>query len=180
MLCMKKLLGEERRAYLLDLLKTTGQAITGTEFAKKTNVSRQVIVNDIALLKARNEPIIATSQGYLYMSIESKQQVFERQIAVHHTADQTEDELNMLVDAGITVKDVTVEHPLYGEITAAIMVKNRFEVQQFLQKSRETNATPLSALTGGSHLHTISAPTEEQLDLAESLLQQKNYLLSNN
>lgn len=86
----------------------------------------------------------------------------------------------MLVDAGITVKDVTVEHPLYGEITAAIMVKNRFEVQQFLQKSRETNATPLSALTGGSHLHTISAPTEEQLDLAESLLQQKNYLLSNN
>jgi len=177
---MKKLLGEERRAFLLDLLKTEGTAITGTEFAKRTNVSRQVIVNDIALLKARNEPIVATSQGYLYFNQQSTVEIYERQIAAFHTSNQTEDELNTLVDAGITVKDVTVEHPVYGEITANIMVKNRYDVQQFMKKLQETNASPLMALTDGAHLHTISAPTETQLDLAEKLLKDKGYLLSNN
>ncbi|WP_397539451.1 transcription repressor NadR [Rummeliibacillus pycnus] len=174
---MKKLLGEERRAFLLDLLKTEGKAITGTEFAQRTNVSRQVIVNDIALLKARNEPIVATSQGYIYFNQKASVQIFERQIAAYHTSDQTEEELNTLVDAGITVKDVTVEHPVYGEITANIMVKNRYDVQQFMNKLQETNASPLMALTDGAHLHTISAPTEAQLDLAEKLLIEKGYLL---
>ncbi|WP_299510982.1 transcription repressor NadR [uncultured Rummeliibacillus sp.] len=178
MLYMKKLLGEERRAFLLNLLKTEETAITGTELAKRASVSRQVIVNDIALLKARNEPIIATSQGYLYFNQHESVQNYERQIAALHTSEQTEDELNTLVDAGITVKDVTVEHPVYGEITANIMVKNRFDVQQFLKKLQETNASPLMALTDGAHLHTISAPSEAQLDLAEKLLKEKGYLLS--
>ncbi len=175
---MKKLLGEERRSFLLDLLKTEETAITGTEFAKRTNVSRQVIVNDIALLKARNEPIIATSQGYLYLNKQPSEQIFERQIAAYHTSAQTEDELNTLVDAGITVKNVTVEHPIYGEITANIMVKNRYDVEQFMKRLQETNASPLMALTDGSHLHTITAPTEAQLDLAEKLLKEKGYLLA--
>lgn len=175
---MKKLLGEERRAFLLDLLKTEGKPITGTEFAKKANVSRQVIVNDIALLKARNEPIVATSQGYLYFCQQENVQNFERQIAAYHSAEQTEDELNTLVDAGITVKNVTIEHPVYGEITANIMVKNRFDVQQFMKKLEDTNASPLMALTAGAHLHTIAAPTEAQLDLAVNLLKEKGYLLS--
>ncbi|MGX9135400.1 3H domain-containing protein [Rummeliibacillus sp. JY-2-4R] len=174
---MKKLLGEERRAFLLNLLKTEGSAITGTEFAKRTNVSRQVIVNDIALLKARNEPIVATSQGYLYLNSQPSVQIFERQIAAYHTQAQTEDELNTLVDAGITVKSVTVEHPVYGEITANIMVKNRYDVEQFMKRLHETNASPLMALTDGAHLHTITAPTEAQLDLAEKLLNEKGYLL---
>lgn len=177
---MKKLLGEDRRTFLLNLLKTEGKAITGTEFAKKANVSRQVIVNDIALLKARNEPIIATSQGYLYLNQQASVETYERQIAACHTAEQTEDELYTLVDAGLTVKDVTVEHPVYGEITANIMVKNRYDVQQFMKKLKETNASPLMALTDGAHLHTILAPTEEQLDIAEKLLKQKGYLLTNN
>ncbi|CAM5389150.1 hypothetical protein LSPH24S_01338 [Lysinibacillus sphaericus] len=64
---MKKMLGEERRLQLLELLKKSNTPITGTDFAKFANVSRQVIVNDMTLLKARNEPIIATSQGYIYM-----------------------------------------------------------------------------------------------------------------
>lgn len=177
---MKKLLGEERRAFLLDLLKTEGKAITGTEFAQRTNVSRQVIVNDIALLKARNEPIVATSQGYIYFNQKASVQIFERQIAANHTSAQTEDELNTLVDAGITVKDVTVEHPVYGEIKANIMVKNRYDVQQFMKKIKETNASPLMTLTDGAHLHTISAPSEAQLDFAVKLLKEKGYLLINN
>ncbi|MHA4790996.1 HTH domain-containing protein, partial [Klebsiella pneumoniae] len=64
----RKLLGEERRALILQWLKENHRPMTGTELANKTNVSRQVIVQDISLLKARNEPIIATSQGYLYLS----------------------------------------------------------------------------------------------------------------
>ena len=77
----KKLLGEEKRSKLLQILKASSTPITGSDLSKQTNVSRQVIVGDITLLKARNEPIIATSQGYLYMHITGQTQLFERTVA---------------------------------------------------------------------------------------------------
>ncbi|MBM7697893.1 transcription repressor NadR [Kurthia huakuii] len=173
---MKKLLGEERRAFLIDLLKNERAAITGTDLAKRSNVSRQVIVNDMALLKARNEPIIATSQGYLYF-VQLQEEVFERQIASQHRADQTEEELILLVDAGVTVKDVTIVHPVYGDLTASIMVSSRFDVTQFLQRMTETAALPLLELTEGAHLHTLSADSEAKLDAAEQQLRKHGFLV---
>ena len=95
---MKKLLGEERRNELLILLKNSAKPITGSELAKHTNVSRQVIVNDINLLKARNEPIIATSQGYLYMKLDEGNSEFERKIVCLHTAEEAADEMLTIVD----------------------------------------------------------------------------------
>ena len=103
---------------------------------RKTNVSRQVIVQDISLLKARNEPIIATAQGYLYLKPQEKQQAFERVIVCQHKPAEVRQELTMLVDHGVTIKDVKVEHPVYGDLTASIMVSNRFDVEQYLQKSK--------------------------------------------
>ncbi len=172
---MKKLLGEERRAFLTDLLKNTQQAITGTDLAKQTNVSRQVIVNDMALLKARNEPIIATSQGYMYLQAE-KDIYFEKQVASHHTEERTEEELQLLVDAGVTVKDVTIVHPVYGDLTASIMVSNRYDVQQFIKKMQATAASPLLSLTEGAHLHTLVADSEEKLNRAIQTLQLNGFL----
>lgn len=174
---MKKVLGDERRALLLDILKSSTEPITGSELASKANVSRQVIVGDITLLKARNEPIIATSQGYLYMHTSSPVVLAERTIACCHLPEETEAELNMLVDQGVTVKDVRIEHPVYGDLTASIMVSNRREVKQFMEKIKTTNAGYLSELTEGIHIHTIAAQSERALDEAEAAMKKVGYLI---
>jgi transcriptional regulator of NAD metabolism len=173
----KKILGEERRSLILQLLKESQVPLTGSDLAARTNVSRQVIVGDITILKAKNEPIIATSQGYIYLKQNSGTAYFQRSVACYHTPDQTEDELNLLVDHGVTVKDVIIEHPVYGDLTASIMVSNRHEVKQFMDKIRSTNASLLSALTEGIHLHTISAQSEETLDQAVEALRKKGLLI---
>ena len=174
---MKKLLGEERRNELLTILKQKREPITGTELAKFANVSRQVIVNDMTLLKARNEPILATSQGYLYMAKDNAEKQVERIIACYHPRDQTKDELLTLVDCGVTVNNVIVQHPIYGEITASIMVSNRHDVENFIHQVEKTNAKNLAELTDGIHLHTITAPTSTILDRAEQLMRKKGYLV---
>jgi uncharacterized protein len=171
-----KILGDERRAYILKLLQESSEPKTGSELASITNVSRQVIVGDITLLKARNEPIIATSQGYLYMHA-SNPAGAERIIACSHGPEKTEEELLLLVDHGVTVKDVKIEHPVYGDLTASIMVSNRYEVKRFMEKIHATNASYLSELTEGIHLHTISAPSEKALDEAEEALRKANFLV---
>lgn len=172
----KKLLGEERRTKVLQLLQQATDPLTGTDLAKVANVSRQVIVNDITLLKARNEPILATSQGYLYLA-EAKPDIATRVIACKHTPEQAQEELFAIVDCGVTVKDVCVEHSVYGEITAAIHVSNRLEVSRFIAKVEEANASYLSNLTGGVHLHTLQAPSEDMLDCAEQALRAKGMLI---
>lgn len=176
---MKKMLGEQRREVLLALLKNSAQPITGTDLAKHTSVSRQVIVNDMNLLKARNEPIIATSQGYVYIQMEQTVQRYSRKIVCAHGPEKTIDEMNMLVDCGVTIENVIVEHPVYGEITASIMVSNRLEVEHFIKRVQETKASFLSALTDGTHLHVISATAEENLNRAETKLRAADILVEN-
>jgi uncharacterized protein len=173
----KKILGEERRMFLLHLLKESNLPITGSDLAAKTNVSRQVIVGDITLLKAKNEPIIATSQGYIYLKQGSGTPLIERIIACRHTPEETEKELNLLVDHGVMVKDVKIEHAVYGDLTASIMVSNRQEVKDFMKKIESTKASFLSELTGGIHLHTISAISESALDNAEEALKTEGILM---
>ncbi|WP_019242751.1 MULTISPECIES: transcription repressor NadR [Bacillus] len=176
----QKLLGEERRTYIITLLKSRTSPITGSELAKKANVSRQVIVGDITLLKAQNEPIIATSQGYIYLNQTSQEEMIERTIACFHKPEETEEELLLLVDTGVTVKDVKIEHPVYGDLSASIMVNNRREVKQFLQKIQETKATYLSQLTNGIHIHTIAATSDQILDEAEAALKAAGFLVTEN
>ena len=172
---MKKILGEDRRIFLLNQLKSTNQALTGSDLAKLANVSRQVIVNDMNLLKAKNEPILSTSQGYLYLSNENNH--FERKIVSQHTPEQTKEELFTIVDCGATVKSVIVEHPIYGEITANLHLSSRLEVDTFIQQIKETNAALLSTLTDGTHLHVISASSEQILNQVEHALRNKGFIL---
>ncbi|WP_379965857.1 transcription repressor NadR [Ectobacillus sp. sgz5001026] len=173
----KKILGEERRTFILECLLNANKPLSGSELSKKTHVSRQVIVQDISLLKARNEPIIATSQGYLYLKPQSLQSSFERVIACVHTPDRVIEELTILVDHGITVEDVKVEHPIYGDLTASIMVSNRHEVEQYMNKVFDTKASYLSQLTGGIHLHTIRADSIEKLNAVCLALEKAGILL---
>ncbi len=173
----KKLLGEERRAWILQQLKESTTPLTGSELAVKANVSRQIIVGDITILKAKSEPIIATSQGYLYLKQNPIIQNFERTVACRHSLADTQRELNLLVDHGVTVKDVRVEHPVYGDLTASIMVSNRQEVKQFMDKLRATKASLLAELTGGYHLHTLSSKSKTALLNAEAALNDAGFLI---
>ncbi|WNF37591.1 transcription repressor NadR [Bacillaceae bacterium IKA-2] len=176
---IKKVLGEERRELILHTLMGTEQPITGTFLATKTNVSRQVIVQDISILKARTHPILATSQGYLFLREQMKSEAISKVIACKHLPEDTEKELNIIVDFGGVVKDVVVEHPVYGDITALLMIRNRRDVNEFMTKMASTKAALLSQLTSGVHLHTIEARTGQQLDEICNALKEANFLLTN-
>lgn len=173
----KKLIGQERRAHLLSWLKAADSPIKGTALAERAGVSRQIIVQDISLLKAKEEPIIATSQGYIYLEQQREIPRYQRIIACHHTREQTAEELNCIVDQGVTVTNVIVEHPVYGDLKASIMVSNRREVAQFVEQISATNATYLLELTDGVHLHTLEADHEEQLTAAYQQLKQRGMII---
>ncbi|WP_138415558.1 transcription repressor NadR [Aquibacillus sediminis] len=173
-----KILGKERRNLILNALKETDEPITGTKLAEQMNVSRQVIVQDISLLKAKNEPIIATSQGYIYLHNNNETTKYERIIVCSHKPEQTRYELQLIVDQGVTVKNVFIEHPIYGDLKASIMVSNRREVDQFIKKVEETAAPYLLQLKDdGAHLHTLEADSEEKLQLACQALDEAGYLI---
>ncbi|GGA89089.1 transcriptional regulator [Ornithinibacillus halotolerans] len=173
----KKILGEKRRKLILKWLKEEVEPITGKELSERTNVSRQVIVQDISLLKATGEPIIATARGYVYVNNKNENQYHTRVIVVKHTKEQTKDELNILVDHGVRIINVMVEHPIYGDITGSLMLKNRREVETFMNELSKTGASLLSNLTEGVHLHTIEADDESELDEACEALRKAGYLL---
>src|SRR5690625_3253045 len=176
----KKMTGEERRALIIHLLKNSKEPIRGKTLAEKTNVSRQVIVTDIALLKTANEPIIGTNRGYLYMQEETSTEMHRRVIVCSHTPEQTKLELETIVDFGVTILDVIVEHPFYGDLTGSLMISSRFDVEQFLNVISTQEASLLSVLTGGVHLHTIEADSIEKLDAACEALQSAGILLTEN
>ena len=173
----EKILGEARHQLLVSTLKEASNPVSGRELGLMTNVSRQVIVGDITLLKAKGEPIMATSRGYVYMHPQVKLRKIEKVIACNHTSEQTEEELNLLVDYGVTVKDVKIEHPVYGDLTASVMVSNRNEVKEFIENIKKTNASFLLELTEGIHLHTIIADNEQEIINAENALRKADILV---
>ncbi|WP_026700433.1 transcription repressor NadR [Salibacterium aidingense] len=175
----EKLPGGKRRDLLLEWLLEADKPLTGKELASRTKVSRQVIVQDISLLKAKNHPILATSQGYI-MIPEPDQKMVRKQIACFHSSDLavTEEELNSIVDQGARVIDVSIEHPFYGDITASLMLSNRSDIRRFIQSLQETSAPLLSELTDGTHLHTIEAPSSRVIEDVERALLEKQFLLT--
>lgn len=173
----KKLTGKARRDSLLTWLQEGNTPLTGTELAEKANVSRQVIVQDISLLKAHNHPIIATSNGYLYMRADNTKTEFRRVIACKHHGKETKEELYTIVDHGVTVEDVIIEHPIYGDLKASLMVSSRADADQFVHKIEEKNAPYLLELTGGIHNHTIAATDEWKLDQAYEALKIKGFIV---
>ena len=144
---------EERRQIIAQTL-TADKAISATALAGKFSVSRQIIVGDIALLRAAGMDIVATPRGYKL----GESSGLLRTVATIHTKEQVEQELLTIVDNGCTVIDVVVEHPLYGQICGQLSLASRYDVAQYVEKARGT--APLSLLTGGVHLHHLRCPDE--------------------
>ncbi len=165
---------ESRRTEILRLLKKTSRPVSASKIAEKMSVSRQIIVGDIALLRAGGANIASTPRGYL---IPADNQSFIRQVVTEHDAAETQAELNAIVDHGCTVLDVIIEHPLYGELKGALQLSSRYDVDQFIKKCLESDAAPLSQLTNGVHLHTLSCPDEEAFRRAEEALRKLGFLV---
>ncbi len=175
---MKNMDGNSRRDKILDILQQSNKPVTGTTLAKELGVSRQIIVQDIALLRAKeNNNLLATARGYL---LQEKKRKFQRKYTVLHDEHDVEKELNIFVDCGGKVIDVTVEHVVYGFITADLLLANRMEVRDFVEKLDKKKTTLLSQLTGGVHIHTVEADNEEILNCIEEELKLHHYLIPEN
>jgi len=164
----------ERRQKILKLLDNNIPN-KGIDLANRLGVTRQVIVQDVAVLRAAGYNILATPQGYL---LPVREECCRRTFACQHNLTGLERELQIIVDLGGKVIDVTVEHPLYGEIKGYLMIGSRYEVQKFVAEMQKSGARPLYTLTGnGVHLHTVEAESEDILDEIAKSLAKENILL---
>ena len=85
-------------------------------------------------------------------------------------------DITTIVDLGGTVLNVMVNHRVYGRVEAALNIRNRRDVQGFLNDLRTGKSVPLLNVTSGYHFHKISAESEEVLDEIEHALQKKGFL----
>jgi len=166
--------GEKRRKTILELLNKESLPLSGSRLSRLLGVSRQVVVQDIALLRLKRPDLLSTARGYV-LGAASKD--CETVFWVNHTDAQIEDELNTIIDFGGRVKNVIVEHNVYGRITADLSVSCRRDVRLFLDKLKNEGATPLKELTGGIHGHLVLAEEYEILSEIAQELSEKGYLI---
>lgn len=163
---------EQRRKEIVNAMLSEKKAISGKSLSEKFGVSRQIIVQDISALKAAGYDIIATHNGYIMQTTPLCERVFK----VFHTKEQTEDELNIIVDFGGTIADVFVWHKVYGKMLAPLNIASRYHIAQFLEGIRTGKSTELMNVTGGYHYHTVRAESVEVLDKIEKALALGNYI----
>lgn len=164
----------ERRDDILKKLLESNRPLKGNILANNYNVTRQIIVKDIAILRAKGKNIIATPEGYIISKYDDR---IKKIIAVTHNDDRMIEELNIIVKYGGIVEDVIVEHPLYGEIKGMLMIKNLNDLENFKEKYENNEAKLLSVLTNGVHIHTISTDTQVNMDLILSELKEKKFII---
>ena len=164
--------GEERRGKIIQAIKNSDKAVSATTLAKKFDVSRQVIVQDVALLRANGKNIFSTNRGYLIQEDEETTRVFK----VQHEDDEVEKELTTIVDLGGTVEDVFVYHKVYGVLRAEMNIKSRMDIRNYMEEIRSGKSSLLKNVTSGYHYHTVRAERVEILDMIQEELQKKGLL----
>ena len=164
--------GEERRKKLLDILSSSNHPVSGGALSKELDVSRQIIVQDISLLRANGATIFSTNKGYLLQEDKKHSRVFK----VYHSDDQVEEELSTIVDAGGQIRDVFVYHKVYGVLKADMGIKSRRDIRSYMEEISTGKSSLLKNVTSGYHYHTIDAESEEILDAIQAELQQKGFL----
>lgn len=167
--------GSDRRQEILKNIKESDRPVSGSKLAKDYDVSRQVIVQDIALLRASGYDVISTNRGYVLEG----QTCAERVLKVRHTDEQLETELCTIVDLGGQVKNVMVNHKVYGHIEAELGITSRRKVKEFLADIESGKSTPLKNITSDYHYHTVTADSEETLGMIEEELRKLGFLVEN-
>ncbi len=162
----------ERRKAIVNLLLSEQEAISGSVLSEWFGVSRQIIVQDITVLKGLDYDILSTHRGYIMQ----KSPLKERVLKLHHTTEQTEEELSLIVKLGGTVVDVFVWHKVYGKMEAKLNIFSNLQVKQFIEGVRTGKSSELMNITGGYHYHTIRAESEEILNQIERVLEECGYI----
>lgn len=164
----------ERREKLLHILKTSNNPVKGVDLAKELNVTRQIVVKDIALLRASGIDILATSNGYIIYTI--KNQEFKIKCKNHASNEEILLELQTIIDLGGKVKDVIVDHPTYGTIKADLNLSSNRDLKMFMENSKKNEFKQLSTLSQDYHVHTIEVQDEKTLEEIKKELKEVNIL----
>ena len=164
-----------RRKYILDTIDQHSKPISASTLAKALNVSRQVVVGDVALLRAQGQEIIATARGYIIPNFSEANQYIGK-IACQHNPNDTQKELYIIVDLNAVVINVTVEHEVYGEITGSLNLTNRKDVDAFVGRVKASEVVLLSELTNGIHLHTIACKDKIHFEAVSNALGSAGFL----
>lgn len=164
--------GEERRKKLIDLLKYSDTPLSGTDLAGQLGVSRQVIVQDIALLRATVDNIVSTNRGYVLTEAQATRRVFK----VLHTDEEVEEELSLIVDCGGRIEDVFVSHKIYNVVKAPMNIRSRLDIRRFMDNLTSGKSSLLKNVTSGYHYHTVTAESEDILDYIHDALKERGFL----
>ena len=164
--------GQERRDNIIRDLRSEDRPVSAGTLAARYGVSRQVVVQDVALLRAQGIDIQSTSTGYLLSDSQQKSRV----IKSFHTDDETAEELTICVDLGGCVKDVFVYHRAYGVVRAELNIRSRLDVSRFLSDVSSGRSGLLKKVTSDYHYHTITADSEDVLDMIQSALDERGFL----
>ena len=162
----------ERRGEILKILKQAEVPIAARELAGRFGVSRQVIVQDLAVIRASTPGILSTTKGYVMEQDSS----CTREFKVRHSQDKAAQELNLIVDCGGHVKNISISHRVYGRVSAEMDIRSRQDVSEFIQALQNSRSTVLSSATSGYHYHTIRAESKEILDIIQEKLQKAGFL----
>ena len=170
--------GEERRRKILQKLQESDTPLSGTALAKAFHVSRQIIVQDIALMRAENYGILSTNKGYLLRSERTESTQPKRVFFVKHTRQQVLEEFRTVLELGGKFLDVAVEHEIYGQICVDLLIETAADAVEFCSKLTTCRDNPLKVLTDDCHYHTVCARSDKLLDFIETELRRKGYLLT--
>lgn len=165
--------GAERRNHIIEKIKSSDKPVSGKALALECEVSRQVIVQDIALIRAAGYEVLSTNRGYILTEPMSVSRIFK----VNHTDEQLEDELCAIVDLGGNVVNTMVNHRVYGHMEARLGVNSRRKIAEFMDDIRNGKSSPLKNITSGYHYHKIEADSEETLNLIEDALRKMEILV---
>lgn len=163
---------EDRREKIIQILQASQEPVSGVDLSKRLQVSRQVIVQDIALLRAKDYEIMSTNRGYVLTSPQECSRVFK----VIHTDEQVEEELQSIIDLGGWVKDVFVYHKVYGVVKADMNLHSRRDIAAYMKELESGKSSLLKNVTSGYHYHTVVARDEKTLDLIQEALADKGFL----
>lgn len=164
--------GEQRRQEIVSILRNSDKPVSGTYLAKHFQVSRQVIVQDIALLRAKNIDIQSTHRGYILHTKSEYVRIFK----VKHEDDEVEKELSLIVDLGGYIEDVFVYHKVYNVVKAELKINSRRDIKNYLKELKSGHSSLLKNVTSGYHYHTVKAKSLEILDEIQDELAKEGFL----
>ena len=167
---------EQRREQIISALQASDKPISATYFANEFSVTRQIIVADIALLRAGGYSIRAEHKGYVLEK--ACDHAMTKRIVVKHGKGEVKEELYAIVDNGGKVLDVIVHHSVYGKIAAELNLSSRYDVDRFVRHINETGSNHLSLLTEGLHIHTVAVQDEDSFGSIIGQLSALNILIA--